>query len=822
MSELVRITASAGAGKTYKLSLRYIELLANYTQFLKDLLNHDATNIHIQKALRSIVAITFTNKAAAEMKERILKFLKEIAFNTQQGRALVSQLSKPLTPEEAAFWIDAILENYTSFQVRTIDSLLFSILRGLSLELDLASELEVVFDRDRLFSEAFDRLLHLVTLQEGQSLWQGILKTYLEVEERGGFYPERGIKNRLREIYQSAIAEKRVASFTPSYTDIETLREKYKKAYQKLQEATGKRISEAKIDLEKQAPERILRTIQSRFKGEIPPYVVGLFNKFKEAWHQLKEAEIEHCYLRVSGYAEALNKLKELTNEICTEQGVVAGGEDWTSKVKEKLSQDAELIPFVYAVFATCFRHFLFDEFQDTSRAQFEALRPIIEDVVASGGSLFVVGDVKQAIYGWRGGDSSLFFKVPAEFQTKTQKLQTLQYNYRSARELVDFFNKTFSLLEDKNRLKGLISECGIKIDKVAEKTSKEVANTFKDCQQKPAVQNPFPGHVQVYYVETYDREKLKEVIRAELIKIVESEIHFSRNIAILVRTNPDAEEVARWLFQRGYPVVTENSLRLKSSKVVTGLLNLLDYLYTGSEVSLYGFLSSGIWKELHEEGLYTRWTIEKDKLKEETKELAQKASFFSARSPYQALCTLIDALNLEQKLEKELSQHKPFVERLLDVAHLFEVEESPSIGKFLEYAREEGFDSRVGLPDDVDAIQVITIHKAKGLEFDTVIVPFTDWIQVEKSPIVLHQGKLVILSGVTKIDEELGPLREGIFAETLKEHINLFYVAATRAKQRLYLFLTKKKFGEFIPVLPVIKNIIEEANYEIKKLNSN
>ena len=814
MSELVRITASAGAGKTYRLALRYIDLLAKNKEVLKKISKGKKGEVEVQKALKSIVAITFTNKAAAEMKERILRFLKEIAFDTEEGRNLARQLSVPLSPEEARRWVDAILEYYSCFQVRTIDSLLFSILRALSFELDLASELEVIFNKEKVLEEAFERLLYLAALDEGRSLWEDILNIYLEVDEKGGFYPEYGIRERLKDLYDVAVLERKIELFRGSCGDIKELRERYKEAYKALFEALGEEVSDVEVNLEKQHPEEILSKIEARFGEKIPENVMNLWRQYKSAWDELKNAEIERCYQRVSGYAEALNKLKELVNEICLERGIVVGGEDWTFRVREKLSDEAELIPFVYAVFATQFRHFLFDEFQDTSRAQFEALKPIIEDAVSSGGSLFMVGDVKQAIFGWRGGDSSLFFTVPQELQAADKNFQVLDGNYRSAKELVEFFNKVFRRLEDKKEVRSILNKGNFKIDIVKEQLAEDISQAFENCSQKPKAKGVSSGEFEIFLVEARRKDDLRKVVEEKVIEILKSRWNPAESTAILVRNNSDAEEVSRWLYQNGFPVVTENSLRLKSSFVVTGLLNLMDYLYRDSEASLYGFLASGLWENYSEEEIFNKWIEDKDQLAEKVKERFEKeAGFYRARSPYEALRTLMDALELEERLDGDLAGHKPFVERLLDVAHLFEVEEEPSIGKFLEYAKEEGFDSRVGLPDDMEAIQVITIHKAKGLEFDTVFVPFTDWSQVDRAPITFHNGKMVRLGGIVKLDEELGALREGIFGKTLKEHINLFYVALTRAKKRLYLFITKRS-GDFMSVAPLVEEIIKGAGY--------
>jgi len=172
-TEIIRIKASAGSGKTYQLALRYLKLLKN--------LKYPGP-----QNLRKIVAITFTNKAAWEMKSRIVRFLKEIALNTEHGQNLARDTS--LSPEEAAAWLETILHNYSDFYVRTIDSLLFTILKGLSFELGIKPDLTVLFETGQLYDTAFDKVL--ANLKNNQNLWEQALDTFFKIDQKKGFYPE--------------------------------------------------------------------------------------------------------------------------------------------------------------------------------------------------------------------------------------------------------------------------------------------------------------------------------------------------------------------------------------------------------------------------------------------------------------------------------------------------------------------------------------------------------------------------------------------------------------------------------------------------------
>ncbi|MCJ7547804.1 MAG: UvrD-helicase domain-containing protein, partial [Deltaproteobacteria bacterium] len=188
--QIYYLRASAGAGKTYQLTIRFLSLLAGLEP--------------LPDALRQIVAITFTNRAAAEMKERIILALKEIALGVQDGPRLSCETG--LKPSEAAAWLDTILAHFSDFHVRTIDSLVYALLRAFSLEMGLRPELEVVFEQDAVLDLCFDRLLASVRWgEEGDRLcrlFTELLETYLRIEEAGGLVVERGIRKRLWELYK--------------------------------------------------------------------------------------------------------------------------------------------------------------------------------------------------------------------------------------------------------------------------------------------------------------------------------------------------------------------------------------------------------------------------------------------------------------------------------------------------------------------------------------------------------------------------------------------------------------------------------------------
>ncbi|RUM87124.1 MAG: hypothetical protein DSZ24_06900, partial [Thermodesulfatator sp.] len=180
---VIQVSASAGSGKTYRLALQYLQVLASLGPPRED-------------RLASVVALTFTNQAAAEMRERILLFLKHIALFTDWGRQLAAETG--LTPRQAEGWLETIFSAYQAFQVRTIDSLLFTLIRGLAWELGLRPDLSAEIREEYFLNRAFDRLLF--RLREDPTLrrlFEEALETFLELEARGGFNPERYFRKRM-------------------------------------------------------------------------------------------------------------------------------------------------------------------------------------------------------------------------------------------------------------------------------------------------------------------------------------------------------------------------------------------------------------------------------------------------------------------------------------------------------------------------------------------------------------------------------------------------------------------------------------------------
>ncbi len=871
--KLISKRASAGAGKTFALAVRYLNLLSEMGE-------------PSAEKLRQIVAITFTNKAAAEMKERILRFLKEISLETEFYQKILKK-EVSLTPERASLWIEVILKNYFDFQVRTIDSLSVAILKGLSYELGIKPELKVLFKESEILNEAFEVLLSYLADSQAKDyheMWRRVLKAYLTYDEKGGFYPENGLKRRiLKEIYPKIGRENLIFSLNPEVKkqELDEAFSQLKKAYAKLYSFLAnyqKYLSPSvklnfkpvpdSVDHEfflnygkiktflERSPENFFKINFDQKKMEDFKQIFFDFQIKYKSWLKLCH---EFVYIKLAEYYPFLEKLKKHVEDISLNEGLLLGSKHWTQLIL-KAVEDKGVLPLIYAHFACEFKHFLFDEFQDTSLEQWQALFPIFEDVLSSSeeSTFFVVVDPKQAIYGWRGGEWRLYHEIFIHhsyfsFVEKSLiKEEVLLHNYRSHPHLVYFFNLLFKNFSDENFILHKRIKLGNKSKflaeiclgeraplEVKEEFCRQLLEVFKDSEQKAAREvflkenwsSKEEVRINIFEVGNFNTSK-SEVIESLrgcfLESILEewkkySELSEDNAIAVLVRKNEQGEEISSWLMQKGIPVITENSLKIGTSFVVKGLFSLLNLIENPeTELYIYGFLASGLLTSgpKSEEELIYLWLDpkEREKLKREVSNLVKKvSSLIPGKDPYQLVWVLIDELALEKRLSEDLAFHQPFVERFLEVIHQFVLEEGPSLTKFIKFWEKGGLEAKIGTPERVKAVRIITIHKAKGLEFPVVFVPFTDFTVRDFTPIEVVESKQdpeqkYIVQLKEPLPEELLKYRYKIFAKNLQEELHLFYVALTRAKEKLYLFLPLYKAVGFYPLSVWIKPLIEEV----------
>lgn len=774
---IICLTASAGAGKTHHLTEKLLELLASSPPQ--------------RDRLREIVAITFTNKAAEEMRERLLKRLKENALG----------LRRDMEPEEARAWLDLILQRYGDLQVRTIDSLAFTFVRALALELGGNPELKVILKADRFLDRCFDALLSRVPWGMGSRIEETLkemVRCYLELEQRKGMRIEGALRERVKDLLGHE------PGGPPRGHSLRELKERIEDCARELLplvEPFLKKRDKGRDIL--RDPIRHLDKDHAFWKGGLfqkglPPQARSLYAEILVLRKQYLK---EKARGRLEPYLEVLSHLREELQARLRDEGVLLAG-DWNRLLKDHFEKEG----VAYALYKVGYpiRHLLIDEFQDTSRVQWETLKPLVENALSEGGSLIYVGDQKQAIYGWRGGDWRLLKEVverdipsvPPEGRIK----EALRKNFRSLAGIVHFCNRLFSPLSDPGWVRGVVSK--ILNERLPQDTIEGLCEllkeNFSDVAQEPVrgeggevILHEFLGRKEEIYLE------IKECLTEE---VKDAFAHCPKGVCILVRSNEQAEEVASWLSSEGIPVVTENSLRLRRSRLIKGVVCLLRFLdYPGDDLALWGALMSGLFDDLPglsreslslflQEGrprtsLYrafkTRFPEAFDLY---LKPLLEQVGFLA---PYELCREVAERLGLAERFPLAGAILRRFFEVLLRA----EKEGIRSLPEFLRFWEEEGMEQRIGVPEGVEAVRVITIHKAKGLEFPVVFIPFTNW-KLEPQRIVKGpEGDLLYLSG--PLPPDLLAFKAQKKMETFLEALNLLYVATTRAQERLYLYVT-------------------------------
>ncbi|MDE5879749.1 MAG: UvrD-helicase domain-containing protein, partial [Desulfovibrio sp.] len=452
--------------------------------------------------------------------------------------------------------------------------------------------------------------------------------------------------------------------------------------------------------------------------------------------------------------------------------------------------------------------HFLVDEFQDTSREQWETLRPLVADALARGGSLTWVGDIKQSIYSWRGGDPTLFNAVleDAELTRMAEaRTRSLPYNRRSREQIVSHNNRVFAPLGEPPVARGILE---LLLPKLPEEQlaagARRLAEAFAGAAQRcPAGQEG--GYVEVERIEAGLTDELDEAVLSRLCELLEKDILPRRprsDILVLVRSNEKGRLVAEALAREGIPVVTENSLLLAEHPLIIQVVAFLDFLdapeddvafwtmLTGPLVLGHPLAGGLTAEELND------WCAENGK--EPLFQRFRKAwphiwerllAPFHAQS---ALLTPYDATRewlLRLEAETRFPAERTFLRRFLEVLQNAEEKGLASLGTFLEHWRSRGGEEKAPMPAGMDAVRVMTIHKAKGLAAPCVIVPWTSFTgrPAEYSAVIDYEGLRLAVPG----GKICGASHDEYLAAQACESLDLLYVAFTRARDELHIFRT-------------------------------
>lgn len=810
------VNASAGSGKTYSLVLNYLLLLFTSER---------------SKPFAHVAAMTFTNKAAFEMKSRIIEALEQLSYpehfsptQRKMEQPLLDALdcSPKALKEKAKRILYQLLHRYEEFCVLTIDKFNLRLIRTFSKELNLPPEFEVIVDE----TQELEKVLEWMMQELGQPNRQTLTNLAMKFSESQLLEGETwDFKKNVLELSSELLKEanqnvlEHLANKTFEFSEFQQLRKQRDEALKAIETCAESIINYVhSIDLESKSPDisysnrilnnlfnardRILKHDTLITEGDLAgvrdgkkgkegyPEVADKIFEFQEQLLEHKSNYIKSQSIVKSYFSMAFLQLIQNRLEAHRGKEKVLLISEFNALLSQ-LVQDEEA-PFIYEKIGTRLDHFLLDEFQDTSRMQWLNLIPLIDESLAYNRTCFIVGDPKQSIYRFKNGLPEQFEALPAiynpennasiavrsqRFLSKSGEPVNLKFNWRSAKEIVDFNNSLFSSLYD-----------------MYESTTAENPFSFyKDVQQEPKSKKK--GYVE-YCIRTsseaWDQDEMIDQIKKWVDDAVAS--GFKRNeIAILGRKNGICNQWAQRLTQENYKVVSSESLMVDSDLDVKFAITYLQKRASpGSSSAGKHFVAQCIRHFELKENPFQFDRKSTERKPEEDFLIQQFGSLDKVYAPFNSLYALIvhfcDLIGLEI-----LDNH--YMNHLLDMAYQFDLKNGPDLDLFLKFYVEKGKKSAVQIPESEDTMQIMTIHKSKGLEFPVVLLP--ELIMNTKAPSLFTSLDDAIVK-VSKSDalliDELQEQAENLSQTSLSDELNAVYVALTRASERMCMLVSYSK----------------------------
>ncbi len=836
--------ASAGSGKTFTLAVEYIRLL---------MLN--PTNY------RHILAVTFTNKATTEMKMRILSqlygighgladsegYLRAIKEDESVGRL---GLDDDTLRERARASLSLMMHDYSRFRVETIDSFFQSIMRELARELNLSANMRVDLNDKEVLHEAVKELID--DLQEGSDLFRSVFDFVKEriddgknwqiaqsVEDFGqNIFNEQylqsdasvrrkiGDAHRLRE-YKQMLWERRKEAQNGLKAQGEAFLHfcdshgydmadfKYKSAgiygfFQKLANdqvpEVGKRVQACATEAEAWC-DKTADTLLADVEATLLPLLEQTLRMMDEATRTINTVNvINHHINHLMLIGEINDKVRSLNAD--ANRFLLA---DTAHFLREVI--DGSDIPFLFERTGTQFHYIMIDEFQDTSALQWDNFRPLLHNSLSAGNKCLIVGDVKQSIYRWRNSDWGILNNIEgSEFgrYIDPATVSSLDTNYRSAAHVVEFNNTLFSKATDV--LNALYAEhCG--------QTSPDIAQAYSQVCQKTGKGNSPGGWIHLEWEKDTDadgnkRETGDEKFHLErLVALIDrllGEGVAMNDITILVRFNKQGSAISQYIAAQrpDLTVVSDEAFLLDFSAAVQLLVLAMRAVdapndrYTDTMLA-YFYQTQVRGNEQVKSDPNQLFLLPHDKL------LRLLPADFTANREGLALLPLYEmAERLYDLLEiSRLEGQDAYLFAFFDQLATYLDNKPAHLNSFLHYWDETMH--KVSIPGgSIDGIRILTIHKSKGLEFHTVIVPFCNWnigfgrnnqdllwCQPQEAP----YDQMPLLPITVGKEAEASIFKPDYDNELLKNYVdnlNLVYVAFTRARENLAVLCQQNKNG--------------------------
>ena len=807
-------SASAGSGKTHTIVSLFL------TQLLR---NNKPENI------RRMLAVTFTNKATSEMKERIIKKLQLFASETSEldKDPVFCFVKKQLRVTDrtlqtkAKLFLEFMINNYNYFNVITIDRLSHNIIRNFSSDLGLQSNFQVEIDTKEFVSLIVSRVLTKAT--ENKQIIKLLQKHVIQKADQQASWDISPELNKLATMMFSEnhmysleeVSKKSLSLFFEVEKNISntvefaktTLKQKAKKLLQYFHkselfdslfplEQTPKLIRLiANSDWNKKAGKTIEKSLETGvfIKKDSPKEKIKKFEEIRDQVVEILQSYINN-WERIGALIEVRKNLTPLAVtgilareiiEIQKEQNILHIA-FFNKLINQAVSGSST--PFIYEKLGVRFKNIFIDEFQDTSKIQWSNLAPLLSFAIENeqkNNSIVIVGDAKQSIYRWRGGNPEQFISLynhstPFTIEPRVVRLKT---NYRSAKSIVDFnnffFRKASKFLKDPQHTKTYLedleqqthsNETGyVTIKAISEKESKDEAPFLKETTKK-----------------------IKDILNSGVSP---------NEICVLVRKNKQASMVYQELSKNNILVNSTESLLLSQSEKILFLVNLIKLRTKIFTDELKYRLIEYFLKPVEND---FSWI--KENLCLSIQDLLLK--FSNGRFVYKKFLKLNILTGLEYALNAFEINKTPdiylnsFFETLLGLKNKNQLTEA----QFLRHWKQIKDKASIKTPANSNAVKVMTVHKAKGLEFEAVIIPFIDndyiegrnnkiWARVDFEE-TNKLGKIPL--GVSKNLENFGSKIKNQYVDfeskAVLDAINLLYVATTRPSKELHLFVDKEK----------------------------
>lgn len=817
MSQLQIYNASAGSGKTYTLVKEYLKIL----------LSSDYPD-----SFKQILAITFTNKAVNEMKQRVVKNLNHFASEEilENPSPLFSQISEelklaPITVHQRAkSTLKKILFNYAFFDIVTIDKFNHRLLRTFAFDLKLPVNFEVCLDTEFMLEQAIDNLLRQAG--DNELLTKVLIDFALEMadEDKSWDITEalRKTAKMLSEenhtAYLEAFEGYALADFYHARKKIKENIEKLKDIAQKTGSQTIKTIHENNLVASDFHGKTLYNHFQKIANGEISStlYNNKLEEKLLDGTLYVKNAPAQiktaidnlHSYL-IQQYQTAKNAIfgvlffQNLLNNLTPLSLLNAVNQEFKTVLKEEnsipIADFNNLIanaiaqqpaPFIYERLGEKYRHYFIDEFQDTSGMQWQNLVPLISNALAGEtlggkkGSLLLVGDAKQAIYRWRGGKAEQFMGLYGEenpFYVE-KKTFSLESNYRSLDEIIHFNNAFFGFIS------GFLTD-----------------NTYKTLYKNSSFQksNKKPGgyvSIDLFENEEFETEAYCEKVFEIIVDLKEQGFGLG-DICILVRKKEEGATIANFLAEKSIKIVSSEALLIKNNPEICFLENLLSYLLDNSNEVAKVQVLHYLGHKCQPEQLYHFWLHNKNSVTTLFANYGFNENTFWGLSLFSGVQYAIASFCRNTGSDA-------YLQCFLELIFEFSVKTTGHLHSFLSFWEEKKNKASIVAPQTNDAVQIMTIHKAKGLEFPVVIYPFANtgiynslsekmWLPLQEDFIELPFGLFNKNKNLLAYSEEAATQYHDHEAKQQLDAFNVLYVALTRPVEQLYILTRKESLSK-------------------------